>query len=313
MQHWMEEFIKSRRHFLKQFMLVGTGLASGFLPRLAFAKKRTMLTILHTNDTHSRLDPFPANGPHAGKGGVAARKRLIDQIRKENEHVLLFDAGDVFQGTPYFNFFKGALEMRAMTLMGYDAATMGNHDFDEGVDNFGKQLKHANFPFLVANYDFSETSLAGKVKAFEVFEKAGLRIGVFGLGIDPTGLIPEGLFGQVRYLDPLAVAQKMVAELRVKQRCDLIVLLSHLGHAYQDGKISDVRLAAESEGIDLIIGGHTHTFLSTPKEISGLKGEKTLVAQVGHSGLVLGRIDLVVEGKFRRKSWSSIGINVSDT
>jgi 5'-nucleotidase len=308
----MEEFTKSRRSFLKQSLLVGAGLATGLMPRLSFAKKQTVLTILHTNDTHSRLDPFPPNGPHAGKGGVAARKRLIDQIRKDNEHVLLFDAGDVFQGTPYFNFFKGALEMRAMTLLGYDAATMGNHDFDEGVDNFGKQLKHADFPFLVANYDFSETSLAGKVKAFEVFERAGLRIGVFGLGIDPKGLIPEGLFGKVKFSEPLTVAKQMVSDLRDNQ-CDLIIVLSHLGHAYQDGKMSDVRLASELEGIDLIIGGHTHTFLSTPKEIPGPMGKKTLVAQVGHSGLILGRIDLVVERKFRRKSWTSVNIGVGET
>jgi 5'-nucleotidase len=184
----MEEFAYNRRGFIKSSLLTGVGLAGGLWPISASARKPTRLTILHTNDTHSRIDPYPAGGPNAGMGGVLARMRLIESIRSEEEHVLLFDAGDIFQGTPYFNFFKGAVEMKAMQRMGYDAATMGNHDFDEGVENFERQMKHIRFPIVVSNYDFSKTSLAGKIKSYQIFKLGKLKVGVFGLGIDPKGL-----------------------------------------------------------------------------------------------------------------------------
>jgi len=275
------------------------------LPRTLYAlpgSKEIALTILYTNDTHSRIEPFPTNGPNAGLGGIAARKRFIDAIRAKEEHVLLLDAGDIFQGTPYFNFFKGALEMKAMQWMGYDATTMGNHDFDEGVENFARQMEHIRFPVVVANYDLSETVLAGKVKANYLVQKGGLKIGLFGLGIDPAGLIPDKLFGKTKYLDPIATARKQVEYLRDEQKCDLVICLSHLGHRYQDSsKPSDLRLAAEVPGIDVVIGGHTHTFLEEPVKVSQNDGRHTLVCQVGHSGIRLGRVDLRFQ--VQRKKW----------
>lgn len=299
----MAESSANRRHFIKTALFAAAALA---LPRWAFAlrvKRDIPITILYTNDTHSRIDPFPANGPNAGLGGIAARKRLIEAIRGETEHVLLFDAGDIFQGTPYFNFFKGALEMKAMQWMGYDATTMGNHDFDEGVENFAKQMDHIHFPVLVANYQVKDTALSARVKANHVFERSGIKIGVFGLGIDPKGLIPEKLFGGVKHLDPFEVAQSQVTYLKKAAGCDLVVCLSHLGHQYrEDSKPSDLRLAAAVPGIDVIIGGHTHTFLNEPVRVVHADGRNTLVCQVGHSGIRLGRLDFLF--KPDRRKWN---------
>ena len=299
----MVESNADRRLFLKRSLLAGAMLT---LPRsiLALASaKDTSLTILYTNDTHSRIEPFPLNGPNAGLGGIAARKRLIDAIRAKASHVLLLDAGDIFQGTPYFNFFKGAIEMKAMQWMGYDAATMGNHDFDEGVENFAKQLEHIQFPIVVSNYDVRGTALAGKVKVNHVLRRGGLKIGLFGLGIDPAGLIPDKLFGAVKYIDPIATAKHQVQHLRKALGCDLVICLSHLGHKYQDIlKPSDLRLANEVAGIDVVIGGHTHTFLDEPVRVKQQGGGETLVCQVGHSGIRLGRIDFGFTAT-RKKRW----------
>lgn len=298
----MVESNVARRLFLKRGLLAGAWLS---VPRSLYAlagKNEVSLTILHTNDTHSRIEPYPMNGPNAGLGGIAARKRLIDAIRAKEDHVLLLDAGDIFQGTPYFNFFKGALEMKAMQWMGYDATAMGNHDFDEGVENFARQMEHIRFPVLASNYDLSETVLDGKVKSNHILHKGGLKIGLFGLGIDPAGLIPDKLFGKTKYLDPLETAKAQVKYLREEQNCDLVICLSHLGHRYQDTiKPSDMRLASEVPGIDVVIGGHTHTFLDEPVKLSHKDGRQTLVCQVGHSGIRLGRIDLRFH--VQRKMW----------
>lgn len=299
----MKEFDKSRRDFLKQGGLALAGMT--LLPSGVWAlpaDEVIELTILHTNDTHSRLDPYPAvkNDRYAGMGGVARRKVLIDAIRAEQQNVLLVDAGDIFQGTPYFNFFKGEPEMKAMQDMGYEVATMGNHDFDEGVENFEKQLKHVNFPFVVANYDFSDTVLAKKIDANVMLKKGPLQIGVFGLGIDPAGLIPAKLFGHTRYLDPVKIAQEQVAQLREKG-ADFILCLSHLGYQYSGDRISDRQLAAQVSGIDLIVGGHTHSFLDQPVGVQNPAGKETLIAQVGHSGIRLGRIDFRFEKSSKRR------------
>lgn len=293
----MGDLLLNRRSFVKKAGLATAALAMPWPVWGKTRKKAVQLTILFTNDTHSRIDAFPANGPNAGLGGIAARKQLIDTIRSQQKNVLLFDAGDIFQGTPYFNFFKGALEMKAMQWLGYDGATLGNHDFDEGVENLAKQMEHTRFPFLVANYHFDNTPLKAKVKPYHIFVKEGIRVGVFGLGIDPKGLIPDKLFGKVVYTDPYEAASRMVATLRKQEKCSLVICLSHLGFRYQDEKPSDVRLASMVSGIDVIIGGHTHTVLDIPEQVVQPNGEKTYVCQTGHSGIRLGRIDLEFVGK----------------
>jgi 5'-nucleotidase len=285
-----------RREFLRNSLLGTAGLTVlGGLANTAEAsakKAPVRLTILHTNDMHSRIEPFPDNGGQwAGMGGMAKRAALIKQVRAQEPNVLLLDSGDIFQGTPYFNFFGGELEYKLMTEMGYDASTLGNHDFDNGLEGLQRQLPNAGFPFLIANYDFSKTPLAGRFQPYKVFEKQGVRIGVFGLGIEMAGLVADKNFGQTLYLDPVAKATEMVNQLRGPEKCNLIICLSHLGYKYDNKKIDDRKLAAQVAGIDLILGGHTHTFMDAPESIAGPEGHKTLVNQVGWSGINLGRLD----------------------
>jgi 5'-nucleotidase len=284
----------NRRKFIEKGIVTGLGAmaAGAVLPsQLMASEKMERITILHTNDVHSRLDSFPMDGSrNQGMGGVAARAALINSIRKENEQVLVFDAGDIFQGTPYFNMYLGEPEIKAMSMMGYDASTIGNHDFDGGIENMAKQLQHANFPILIANYDFAETPLENKTKPYEIFKKGKLKIGVFGIGIQLEGLVPENLYGKTVYHDPILVANQTAKTLR-KKGCHLVICLSHLGDKYEEEKISDEILAKESEEIDLIIGGHTHRFFEKPRKYTNKQRKEVLVNQVGWAGIQLGRID----------------------
>jgi 5'-nucleotidase len=291
--------MQNRRKFLKQ-TLIGSGLVAlqSFPFESLAGSKSQRLTILHTNDVHSRLEPFPSDGgKYQGQGGVAARAALIEKIRKEEEQVLLLDAGDIFQGTPYFNLYKGEPEIKAMSLMRYDAATMGNHDFDAGIEGFAQQLPHANFPILIANYDFTETHLEGKTKPYTVFKKGDLKIGVFGLGIKLKGLVPDDAYGNTKYLEPIQIANAVSEHLKKKEKCDMIICLSHLGYEYHYNKVSDMILAKETAYIDLIIGGHTHTFLERPTVMKNKKGNNVVINQVGWAGLILGRLDYVFDHK----------------
>ena len=225
------------------------------------------ITILHTNDVHSHIDPFPADHPrNANMGGAARRAALIESIRKEEENVLLLDAGDIFQGTPYFNYYGGELEFKLMSMMQYDLATMGNHDFDNGIDGFYSQLPHAEFEFVSANYDFKNTVLNEIVKPYKIFNKDGIKIGIFGLGVELDGLVDKKLYKETIYNNPIEVAQDMTKILKEEQKCDLVICLSHLGYSYKNEpyKVSDLELAKKTKNIDLIIGGHTHTFLEKP-------------------------------------------------
>jgi len=227
---------------------------------------------------------------------VFKRLSLIQKIRSEEENVLLLDAGDIFQGTPYFNLFGGTLEMKLMSKLGYDLATMGNHDFDGGMDGFVKALEFADFDFVCSNYDFKNTPIDGLTKVDKVIEKDGIRIGVFGLGVELSGLVPANKFGETIYYDPIEIAQERINSLE-KQNCDLIICLSHLGYSYQSDKVSDKVLAEKTEGIHLIIGGHTHTFLDEPTQVLNKSGKVVLINQVGFGGLNLGRIDFEIDGK----------------
>lgn len=299
-----------RREFIKKATLA-TGALATFGPQLAGAANEQRLTILHTNDMHSRIEPFPQDGRSwAGMGGMARRKTLIDQIRRQEEHVLLLDAGDIWQGTPYFNFFEGELEYKLMSQMRYDAATLGNHDFDNGLEGLAKQLPNASFPFISANYDFSRTILKGQFAPYKFFRKGTIQVGVFGLGIALEGLVGDKQFGQTRYLDPIAVAREMAQELR-RQGCHLVVCLSHLGLSYESNKISDMRLAAEVEGIDLIIGGHTHSLLEEPVQVLNPAGKEVLINQVGWAGVMLGRLDYRFDtaGRISGISWRALPVN----
>jgi 5'-nucleotidase len=286
-----------RRQFIKQSTATLGLLSLSSLPMYSFEKNNIKhITILHTNDVHSHIDPFPANDSrNPNQGGVARRATLIQQIRQENPHTLLLDAGDIFQGTPYFNFYGGELEIKLMSMMGYDAATIGNHDFDNAVDGLYAQMPHATFPFLSANYDFTHTVMNGHVKPYTVFVKDGVKIGVFGLGIELAGLVDPRMYKETKYLDPLGIAQDMSRILKTQEKCDLVICLSHLGYQYKEEKMSDLKLAGLTQDIDLIIGGHTHTFLKKPTITKNAIGKNVLVNQVGFAGLNLGRIDFYLD------------------
>ncbi len=291
----MDASASTRRQFLK---LISTAAVVGSVAPDVFARplKSTSLTILHTNDVHSRLDPFPLDDSrNAGKGGIARRATLIQKIRQEQTNVLLFDAGDIFQGTPYFNLYKGEPEILAMNQLGYDAGTIGNHDFDGGINNMVTQFGKAKFPFVIANYDFKNTVMDGRTSPYTIFEKDSVKIGVFGLGIEPAGLIPKDAYRETKYLDPVEIGNDTAARLRNEKKCDYVVCLSHLGYKYDEPKVSDNVLAAKSRNIDLIIGGHTHTFLDAPVAVNNLDSQPVWINQVGFAGINLGRIDLTFE------------------
>ncbi len=296
--------MQNRRTFIKNLGAgsLGVYILSGSMQ--AFAKSDLIqLTILHTNDFHSHIDPFPKDAArNAGEGGMAKRAAMIQQIRIEQKNVLVFDAGDIFQGTPYFNYFKGELELKLMTEMGYDAATIGNHDLDNGMEGLNAQLKNAGFPFINSNYDFTGTILEGKILPYKIFKKQGIKIGVYGLGIELEGLVSKQNYGAIKYMDPLEHALKMEKFLKEEKKADLIVCLSHLGYTYKENKPGDTLIAAETYHTDLIIGGHTHTFLKKPESITNKSGQTVLVNQVGFGGLILGRIDFFFEKEGKKHS-----------
>ena len=287
-----------RRTFLKQTAAAGAlaGVGSMGLYSFTAEKRPKHITILHTNDVHSHIEPFEqTDAKFPGQGGVAKRYTLVNNIRKENPNTLLLDAGDIFQGTPYFNFYGGELEFKLMSKLGYDAATIGNHDFDNGIDGLYAQLPHADFQFLSANYDFSNTILEGSTKPYKVFKKDGINIGVFGIGIELEGLVGKKLYKETEYLDPVEMASETTRILKEEENCDLVICLSHLGYHYRNDKISDLKLASLTKDIDLIIGGHTHTFLDKPTVTKNSEGKNVLVNQVGWAGLRLGRIDFYLD------------------
>ena len=309
----MEEYIiNNRRKFLKNGLLGAAAITTfnsfTFLDETEMVRnsRYTKLTVLHTNDMHSHIEPFSLGAPKmAGMGGMSARAAIIKKIRKQEKNVLLLDVGDVFQGTPYFNFFNGEPELKLMSEMKYDACTLGNHDFDNGELGFLKALPHANFPFLNVNYNFSDSPILGNVEKYKIFEYENLKIGVFGLGIELQGLVEKKNFGNIIYENPLEKATECANLLKYKMGCDFVICLSHLGYQYSNEKISDIILAENTSNIDLILGGHTHTFLDAPVEKKNLDKKKVLINQVGWAGVKLGKIDFYFHKKNKRKEYQA--------
>ena len=275
----------NRRKFIQQTTAATTIAGLGGLSSLSFeASKAKKITILHTNDVHSHIDPFGADdGRNANKGGIARRATLVENIRKENPNTLLLDAGDIFQGTPYFNYYGGELEFKLMSMLKYDFATIGNHDFDNGIEGLYAQLPHADFEFVSANYDFSNTIMDTHVKPYKTIVKDGIKIGIFGLGVQLEGLVDKNMYKETVYNDPITVAQDMSRVLKEEQKCDLVICLSHIGYHYSNApeRASDLKLAKATKDIDLIIGGHTHTFLPKPTIEKNSAGKNVLINQVG--------------------------------
>ena len=280
----------NRRIFLKNSAVL---LASGFLMRYAHAlsPRKNTWSILHTNDFHSRFLPFAATHKrHANQGGIARLTQLVSELRQQHEHVTLFDSGDVFQGTPYFNVFKGHPELQWMQRMEYDATTLGNHDFDMGVEHVFSLRKPYITPTLLINYTYEKDSDLGVIQPYKIIEKGPIRIGVTGVSIDLVGLQGETNRGSFAYFDPVEKLQEQVNFLRKNKNCNAVVVLSHLGYQYSSEKIDDIKLAQRTEGIDVILGGHTHTFLDEPTVVKNRAGKKVVINQAGWAGLKLGHL-----------------------
>lgn len=255
-----------------------------------FSQKK--ITILHTNDTHSRIEPLPETDRYSpDKGGVLRRAKYIDDIRKEEKNVLLFDAGDFVQGTPYYNLFRGEVEVKAMNLMKYDAVTLGNHEFDYGLEGLKRLIKWAEFPIISTNYDFAETDLIEVPKQYIIIKRDGVKIGVIGLNVKPNGLIASANFTGMKFMDPLETGNKWATMLKEEEDCDMVVCISHLGYT------SDKQLAEMSRNIDIIIGGHSHTFMEEPDIIKNADNEDILIYQTQGRGVYVGRIDIELERK----------------
>ncbi len=294
-------FVKAMGYSSMMYPLIGS------VPSLLKGPELMQLTILHTNDVHSRIEPFPADGKgrNAGKGGAARRATLIKDIREDVDQVLLLDAGDIFQGTPYFNFFGGELEFKLMDEMEYDAATIGNHDFDAGHEVLKERCDAASFSMLNCNYNLKDSPLRKIVQPYKIFNKGGIKVGVFGVGIRLDGLVPKQLYGDIEVLPAYEMAEKTATLLKEEEKCDLVVCLSHLGYQYESPNYpSDVIMAASTRNIDIIIGGHTHTFLKTANTVRDKDGEWVIINQVGWAGIMLGRIDVTIEKGKKAKCFS---------
>ena len=297
--------MQSRRTFIQQMASAAALSGVSSFGLWSCTKPETKkITILHTNDVHSQIDPLPANHyKYPGLGGFARRATLIEQIRKENPNTILLDAGDIFQGTPYFNYYGGELEFKLMSKLGYDLATIGNHDFDNGIEGLYGQLPNANFEFVSANYDFKNTVLDGYVKPYKVVVKDEVKIGVFGLGVELQGLVNQNLYKETKYLNPIEIAEETVRVLKEYEQCDIIICLSHIGYSYDNpNKVCDLTLARKTKDIDLIIGGHTHTLLPKPELVDNAVGNKVLINQCGKSGVFMGQIDFYLDSRGNKQT-----------
>lgn len=264
---------------------------------LLFGQK-TELTILQTSDTHSRIEPIDKNSSdrNAGMGGVARRSAYIKEKKTQDPDLLLFDCGDFSQGTPYYNFFQGEVEIKMMNAMGYHAATIGNHEFDYGIENMARLFKMANFPIVCINYDVKGTPLEKLVKPYIIFERKGLKIGVFGVSPALEGLVQAENYGSVQFNDPIPLANEVAKKLKEKEKCDVVICLSHLG-LYPSAivQLSDEYLVQNTQNIDLVLGGHSHSLLKEPKVFLNTKGESVPVMHTGSKGVFVGELTYIVD------------------
>lgn len=301
-----------RRDFIIQTSAATAITLTGFALSSFSSAKAKRITILHTNDTHSHLDTFPpTDAKFPNQGGVAKRATIFNKIKNENPNTLILDAGDMFQGTPYFNYYGGELEIKVMNMLQYDAGTLGNHEFDNGINSLAEQINKANFDIINANYDFKNTLMDGLPKPYKVFMKDGIKIGVFGLGIKLEGLVNKSEYGETVWNNPIEIAQDVTRILKDDLKCDLIICLSHLGYKFGSNSqmISDLDLASKTKNIDLIIGGHTHTFLEKPTIVLNAEQKEVIVNQVGCYGVRVGQIDFYFD-EFKNKSTTARVTNV---
>ena len=267
-----------------------------FLPSDAAAKKHKQLVILHTNDTHSTIMPLNENLDNkdlAGRGGFQRRINMLKEERQKKPNLLLFDSGDFSQGSGYYTLFKGEVEVGLMNQMGYECTTIGNHEFDFGMDNMAKLFRMANFPVVCSNYDCKGTVLEDLVKPYITIKRSGVKIGVFALAPKLKGLVFDGNCEGITYLDPAETAQKYIDILRKQEKCDIVICISHLGWEVSD--YSDEKFLSQVEGCDLVLGGHTHTYMPTLEYAPDKTGRQIPVDQNGKHGVFIGRLVLNLE------------------
>lgn len=263
---------------------------------LTAAAKGRQLLILHTNDTHScvlPLNPNLADTMLAGRGGFLRRAAMIDQMRKEDKDLLLLDSGDFSQGSPYYTMFKGDVETELMNIMGYDAATIGNHEFDFGLENMARIFRKAKFPIVCANYDFTGTVVEGLVKPYVIIKRKGVKIGIFGLSPKLDGLVMASTCAGVRYSDPIKTANAVADKLKNEEKCDVVICLSHLG--WDEPGLNDMEMMAKTRNIDLVLGGHSHSYFKTLNHVRNLDGKDVPNDQNGKHGIFVGKITLSLE------------------
>ncbi len=257
----------------------------------SFAQNSKTLKMLHTSDTHSRIEPINPNSDdaNANMGGFVRRVTMLKELRKENPNLLLFDCGDFSQGTPYYNLFRGEVEIELMNLMNYDAALIGNHEFDFGIDNMVTLFKMANFPIICSNYNVENTPLKDLVKPYIIIKQDGLKIGVIGVSAPLEGLVQADKCEDVTYIDPVEIGNKLAAQLKESEHCDVVICLSHLGVKYDEYFIKN------TTNIDAVLGGHSHTWMDEPVFYINAIDEKVPLLHTGKNGVFLGEIDLTLE------------------
>ena len=291
-----------RHHYI--YNKVVTGLLVGllpfylftFLPLNADAKKHRQLVILHTNDTHSTIVPVNPNIDNkeiAGRGGFLRRVNMVKEQRRQHPDLLLFDSGDFSQGSGYYTLFKGEVEVGLMNQMGYDAATIGNHEFDFGLENMARIFRMAQFPIVCSNYDCKGTVLEDLVKPYITLMRNGVKIGVFALSPALKGLVFDSNCEGITYLDPAETAQKCINILRKQEKCDVVICISHLG--WKASEYSDEMFLKGVEGCDLVLGGHTHTYLKELEYAPDKTGKRIPIDQNGKHGAFVGKLVLNLE------------------
>ena len=262
----------------------------------AAAQSTKEIYLFHTNDMHSRIEPFPENYQDtllAGKAGMVRRATFISQQREIHPDLLLFDCGDFSQGTPYYNIYKGEVEISMMNEMRYDAGTIGNHEFDFGLENMARLFRLAEFPIVCANYDVTGTVLEGLVKEYVVLHRDGIKIGVFGLGAQLEGLVAKASYGDVKFKDPVSEAQRIADLLKMQEKCDLVICLSHLG--WKGEPYSDVELIENTCTIDVVLGGHSHSYFEKPEYYKNLDGVEVPLQQMGKHAAFIGKMVLTLQ------------------
>jgi len=260
------------------------------------------LLLVHTNDTHSciePLDPYSVNRSIADKGGYIRRSTLLNDMRELEPELLLLDCGDFSQGSAYYSLYKGEVEVRLMNHMKYDAATIGNHEFDFGIDNMVRLFEMAEFPIVCCNYDFGTTPLKDIVKPYTIVYKKGLKIGLLGVCPEMEGLVTKENYDGITYMSPIECGNKVADYLKNEEHCDLVIAISHLGWKKPelggpsaDGQIWDQDFISFTRNIDIVVGGHSHTYFQHPEYVNNLDGKPVICNQMGKNAQYVGTMTI---------------------